>query len=61
MDNDYKPELDELLKEAETIASYLIRQVNSRAIQTQLDIRNIERFVNALKAYKEARHNNEIN
>ena len=54
MSNQDLNELAELLKEAQLIASYLMRQVKSKAITTQLDIQNIERFSKALDVYKNA-------
>jgi diadenosine tetraphosphate (Ap4A) HIT family hydrolase len=50
-------ELAELLKEAQLIANYLMRQVKSKAITTQLDIQNIERFSSALDVYKKVSKN----
>ena len=52
MRNEHAKELNELLQEAEKIASYLTRQVNTGAIKTLLDKQNIERFVEALNVYK---------
>jgi len=52
MSNEQADELNELLKEAEKIANYLARQVKSGAIKTLLDVQNIERFVEALDAYR---------
>jgi diadenosine tetraphosphate (Ap4A) HIT family hydrolase len=57
MSDQNQNELAELLKEAQLIANYLMRQVNSKAITTRLDIQNIERFCNALDVYKKVSKN----
>jgi len=57
MSNEHADELNELLQEAEKIATYLTRQVKSGAINTILDKKNIERFVEALDVYKRVSKN----